>query len=130
MNATQIRNFKRRLIAEELYLRHDIDDQAAEQEMQAEAAGEERLSGFDDTGSELFEHEKALAMEGTLEHILADVHHALHKMDAGNYGLCDNCGQPIPQERLKARPQATLCLACRIAEERAHHGRKPVPAGA
>ena len=34
-------------------------------------------------------------------------------MDAGSYGLCERCGQPIGDERLEALPAARLCLACK-----------------
>lgn len=47
-----------------------------------------------------------------LQAMLADVDRALAKLDAGTYGTCDRCGQPIPPERLEARPWAQLCMAC------------------
>ncbi len=28
------------------------------------------------------------------------------------YGICSNCGQPIPEKRLEAIPWATLCVTC------------------
>jgi len=66
-----------------------------------------------DEGSETFEKEKSLAMQGNLEVILEEVDHALRKMDAGTYGRCDECGSEIPYERLEVRPQATLCIQCK-----------------
>lgn len=42
----------------------------------------------------------------------AEAEAALDRIDAGSYGVCLNCGRPIPPERLAARPMAALCLDC------------------
>jgi RNA polymerase-binding transcription factor DksA len=34
-------------------------------------------------------------------------------MDAGTYGTCERCGQPIDDERLDALPATPLCLSCK-----------------
>ncbi|MCK8475997.1 TraR/DksA family transcriptional regulator [Microbacterium aurugineum] len=43
---------------------------------------------------------------------LRQVDDALARVDAGTYGLCANCGRPIPAGRLEARPFAEYCVAC------------------
>jgi len=43
------------------------------------------------------------------------VNQALARLDAGEYGVCMECEEPIPEPRLKALPYATLCIQC--AEE-------------
>jgi DnaK suppressor protein len=68
-----------------------------------------------DEASEL---EKRLALERRLEESLKEVEHALEKYEAGTYGLCDSCGQPIEQARLEAIPQATLCMKCKAQQEK------------
>ncbi|HSX67613.1 TraR/DksA family transcriptional regulator [Nocardioides sp.] len=47
------------------------------------------------------------AREGLLE-----VEAALARVDAGTYGVCERCGEPIGTERLEARPVARLCIGC------------------
>jgi RNA polymerase-binding transcription factor DksA len=37
---------------------------------------------------------------------------ALHRMDAGKYGFCVACGEPIGAERLRAVPTAAKCRVC------------------
>lgn len=37
---------------------------------------------------------------------------ALSQIDAGTYGVCTRCGNPIGGERLKALPSATQCVKC------------------
>jgi DnaK suppressor protein len=66
-----------------------------------------------DEASEL---EKRLALEERLGESLNEVEHALQKYEAGTYGLCDSCGQPIEQARLEAIPQASLCMKCKAQQ--------------
>ena len=52
--------------------------------------------------------------EATLIH---KIDYALMKMESGTYGVCENCGAPIPYQRLKARPVTTMCIECKEHEE-------------
>ena len=60
--------------------------------------------------------EKRLALEERLRDSLNEIEHALQKYEAGTYGLCDSCNQPIEQARLEALPQASLCLSCKTGQ--------------
>ena len=42
----------------------------------------------------------------------------LKKIDDGTYGLCEECGEEIDIKRLKARPVASLCIACKTEQEK------------
>ncbi|MCF3940753.1 TraR/DksA C4-type zinc finger protein [Gordonia sp. Z-3] len=37
---------------------------------------------------------------------------ALSRADAGTYGRCERCGEPISDARLEALPAARLCIGC------------------
>ena len=51
---------------------------------------------------------------------LEQVNQALARLDAGEYGTCVECGEPIAEARLRALPYATLCIQCaEEAEQRA-----------
>lgn len=63
-----------------------------------------------DIGSELFERGKDLALTEMWEHQLEKAEAALARMDAGTYGYCLKCGEPIPAERLQALPSAEYCI--------------------
>jgi RNA polymerase-binding transcription factor DksA len=71
-----------------------------------------------DAATEVFEKEKSLGMEQTLTEHLRQITHALSRLEAGSYGVCENCGQPIAPDRLEAMPEATLCVRCKAAQER------------
>ena len=43
---------------------------------------------------------------------LAELDDAERRVADGTYGRCEQCDQPIPPERLAARPTATTCIAC------------------
>ena len=86
----------------------------------AQEAGETRegspFGKREEEASEAFELEKRLALEEKLNATLAKIDHALEKWQAGTYGLCDSCGQPIEHDRLEALPQASLCLSCKARQ--------------
>ena len=42
---------------------------------------------------------------------------ALARIEAGEFGLCLACEEPIAPRRLASDPAATLCIACATAEE-------------
>ena len=43
---------------------------------------------------------------------------AIADIDAGRYGVCVECEEPIAAKRLKALPFATRCIECQTASER------------
>jgi RNA polymerase-binding transcription factor DksA len=71
-----------------------------------------------DIGTETFDREKDLSILEQVEAELADVAHALERLDQGTYGICEACGQPIADERLEALPAARFCLKDQALAER------------
>ena len=59
------------------------------------------------------ERERDLALSAQARASVDEIDRALAKMDAGTYGICERCGNPIPKARLKALPYASLCVACK-----------------
>jgi RNA polymerase-binding transcription factor DksA len=59
----------------------------------------------------------ALEMAGERE--LAQINRALARIEAGEYGICQECGQPIPEARLSALPFTEYCVACAEALSKA-----------
>ena len=49
--------------------------------------------------------------------LIKKINEMLAKIDAGEYGYCENCGVEIGLNRLEARPTATLCIDCKTLDE-------------
>jgi DnaK suppressor protein len=47
----------------------------------------------------------------------AGIERALRRLDRGDYGVCLDCGEPIPIQRLLVQPAAELCVSCQHAHE-------------
>ena len=62
-----------------------------------------------------FERAQLSSLLGAAERRLAEIDRTVARLDAGTYGLCERCGQPIAAERLAARPTATTCVTCASA---------------
>ena len=50
--------------------------------------------------------------------LINKIREALERIDDGTFGLCEMCGEGISEGRLKVRPVTTLCIDCKIEEER------------
>src|SRR3954464_108420 len=89
-------------------------------ESESESLGE--LSSADqhmaDVGSETFDREKDLSILEQIEAELADVEHALRRLDDGTYGTCEACGKVIDDARLEVLPAARFCLDDQSKAER------------
>ena len=100
LSGDQLRALRDRLLAErkDVLQRARRMDQYGLDRSLSEATGE--LSTYDnhpaDLGDELFERSKDLAIKGLLRRRIEAIDRALERMRAGLYGLCENCGRPIP----------------------------------
>ena len=45
---------------------------------------------------------------------------ARRRLEQPDYGLCEDCSEPIPFERLRIEPEALRCVACETLHE-GHH---------
>ena len=70
-----------------------------------------------DTATETYDRELDYSLEENSEHVLTEIDAALKRIADGTYGQCTNCGTQIPEERLEARPYATLCIECQRHRE-------------
>ncbi len=69
-------------------------------------------SNFADSSQVTAERGEAEALAAKLQQTLAEVEHALGKVDDATYGRCETCGKEIGAPRLEAKPAARDCIAC------------------
>lgn len=57
-------------------------------------------------------------LRGREKTFLEKIDRALKKIEEGEFGICENCEEPISVKRLEARPETTLCIRCKEDQER------------
>ena len=57
-------------------------------------------------------------LRGREKVFLDKIEKALHKIEDGSFGTCEECSEEISVKRLEARPETTLCIRCKEDQER------------
>jgi DnaK suppressor protein len=114
LTAEQQEALRRRLTAEHDKITADLSGLDAEivtlgLDQQVEGSVGNHIA---DDATDIMEQERDLAMMASLRERVRDIEHALARLEAGVYGQCERCGEPIGAERLEVRPFATLCIGC------------------
>jgi DnaK suppressor protein len=65
-----------------------------------------------DAGANLSESERSEAILALARMQRTEVLDALRRVEVGTYGTCVDCGAPVPEGRLEARPEAARCVKC------------------
>ncbi|MFI1651966.1 TraR/DksA family transcriptional regulator [Streptomyces avidinii] len=116
----EVEDARTELLSEVLRLRAELD--ASEVAItglmrdSGDGAGDDQA----DTGTKNITRESELALAANASSMLEQTERALERLEAGTYGLCENCGQPIGKARMQAFPRATLCVDCKQKQERRH----------
>lgn len=50
--------------------------------------------------------------------LIIKMQEAIKRIDEGTFGICDDCGGPISEKRLMARPVTTQCIECKTKQEK------------
>ena len=104
----------RKHLSEERERLEAVREEYADLHNTTEQASLGELSNLDqhqaDIGTETFDRERDLSLLEQVEAELADIEHALERLEEGTYGTCEACGKPIGDERLEAVPAARFCL--------------------
>jgi DnaK suppressor protein len=102
-----------RLLAERARVLSDIayteDELKALQKQSSDERQDEQIGGG---ASFTLDREIDRALDVNAEHILQEIDEALKRIESGTYGTCAECGKPISEGRLEARPYAVLCIEC------------------
>jgi DnaK suppressor protein len=115
MNQKDIRKVRERLKGELEHIQTGI-----ERPRLAESSGDEG-----DQGQAMQEATLAVGAAETFWRRRQDIESAMAALEAGEYGICEDCGEDIAPRRLEAAPWARRCVACE--EQREREGGGPIP---
>lgn len=112
MNDVQLAYFRAKLVK----LKHDMHQNAGET---AENLREDTVVVPDPADRATIEEEHALELRtrDRERKLLKKIEQSIARIDAGDYGYCDETGEPIGVPRLLARPTATLSLEAQQRRE-------------
>jgi DnaK suppressor protein len=120
----KIKLFEKRLLNEKGRLEKELDQIADKDKHLADDYdarfpnyGKEEVGSTDEFQDAIEAFDTAIGIENELELRLLDVNKAIEAIRDDNYGLCKNCNEPIPLERLEANPAARRCIKCRTIKE-------------
>ncbi len=113
LSPARIERLRGFLLEEQANLQHQVD--------QLKAASHEANVGLGnhmaDDATAAFDQARTVSLHRGHEIRLQAVRHALQRIEAGTYGTCERCGEEIDFARLKAVPDAGLCMACQTMAE-------------
>ncbi|MFO7807570.1 MAG: TraR/DksA C4-type zinc finger protein [Candidatus Moraniibacteriota bacterium] len=111
--------FKERLLEEKKKLEKELGriaykEEDGDYEAKYEDYGRER----EDNAEEVEDYTNRIGITESLEKDLENVENALQKIKEGTYGICENCNEEVPIERLKVYPAARNCITCKEGNEK------------
>jgi RNA polymerase-binding protein DksA len=122
VNKKDLKHFRARLLEELDKIATSLDrfERNARESSQRDSSGD--LSAYAthsaDMGTDAMEREKDMMLASRESRTVLLIREALRKNDAGTYGACEECGEPIGVKRLELIPYAQFCTRCQVKAER------------
>ena len=104
LSKAQVKNFREQLLAKAEEIRGGMRN--------GEALSSERMADPDDLAVQSHEEWIFLNRNSIDTMLLREIQESLARIDAGAFGLCLECEEPISQKRLTAIPWARHCVTC------------------
>jgi DnaK suppressor protein len=108
LSPTRIERLRNSLLDEQQKLRREIANSTASSAEVHVGLGNHMA----EDATAAFDQAAEVSLRRGKERTLDQVDEALKRMEEGTYGVCERCGEEIDFARLKAIPQATLCMNC------------------
>jgi RNA polymerase-binding protein DksA len=107
-------HFRSLLLEERERVEHAIQHLSEDHDGSLEDETDELATASDnhmgDLASATLDREIDYSLGENSEQVLQEIDAALKRIDDGTYGTCTKCGKEIGEERLEARPWASLCI--------------------
>jgi len=121
-NKKELVEFKKIILKKKEDILDDIKNISEDvlKKSQREASGD--ISGYSyhmaDVATDNYDREFSLGLASNERELLYVLDDAMKKIEDGTYGICEKCKMPISKTRLKALPQASLCVKCQEKREK------------
>jgi DnaK suppressor protein len=113
MNKKSLDKFKKLLTAE----RDNLIRKANDTLSRDAALDPNEMPDEIDQASAEYEQSFIFRIRDREKYYLSKVQKALTKIDAGSFGICEACEEPVALKRMEARPVTTLCIRCKEEQE-------------
>ena len=113
MNKKDIKRFRDLLLAE----RTSLIKKAAKTLNEEAALDVNELPDEIDQASAEYNQSFIFRLRDREKYYLSKIDKAIRKLDAGEFGICEACGDDISPKRIEARPVTTLCIRCKEEQE-------------
>ena len=112
----ELESYRSSLLTLRARLKGDLDQMTDEALNRGNGDGSGNLSNVPlhmaDVGTENYDQEFTLGLIENEQETLEQVMEALARVDAGTYGTCQECGNPVAKPRLQALPHTRYCIEC------------------
>jgi DnaK suppressor protein len=114
MDKRKMKSYRDRLLER----REGLFKQVNEAELSSRERDLEATQDPADMAANAYTKELLISMSANDRRLLEHIDEALARVEAGVYGDCVNCGEPVAEKRLEAVPWARYCLKCQDLQER------------
>ena len=114
MDKRKQKSYRDRLLAR----REGLFRLVTEAEMSSRERDAEATQDPADMAANAYTKELLISMSANDRRLLGHIDESLARIEAGEYGHCVNCGEPVPEKRLEAVPWARYCVKCQDLQER------------
>ncbi len=113
MDSKQLERLREQL----LELRRSVAGEVTALRQEGFALGTDGTQDAGDAAANTYARQVLLGMSERDRQLLRQVDEALDRMEAGEYGVCDQCGEAIGPARLEVVPYTDLCVECKANQE-------------
>ena len=121
MTSIDTEHFRAALLEEKVRIEHALatlrDEHPGSLDDEVEEVAATSDNHLAETASATLGREIDYTLGDNAEQVLSEIEAALGRIEDRTYGICFNCGNEIPRERLEVNPWASLCIDCKRRAE-------------
>jgi DnaK suppressor protein len=110
-------NLRQMLEEKQKEVQKEIDGLIAQSRKEQTQLREESVPDPEDSAFQNSTEEKQISILEARNRVRMNIDTALQKLNDGTYGICEDCGEPINEARLKVQPFAKRCISCQEQAE-------------